>query len=484
MGHRQRQHSNQQPICQQPRPAAHSRAVAEAQQRATRPLAGKPENCSADRPQGAVQSIQAGQAVASLAQDYVLSGGQLDPPQVVLRKLFERLGATYIKLGQFIASSPSLFPEEYVLEFQKCLDRTDPVPFSSIQRILRQELKQQPLESVFSYIDPQPLASASVAQVHSAVLAGSGKEVVVKVLRPGTEDVLLTDLNFLYLFMRVLEFIAPELNRLSVGNILSDIKASMMDEVDFTKEAHHLQTFNDFLDKRDLRGVATAPYVYRQFSSKRVLVMERLRGVPLTDLASIRAVTTKDPEGVLISALNTWFASVLGADTFHADLHAGNLLALLAALAVGDYETMARALATIGACSEDVDYSAFARDLQSFSSELESLNSSLVVTADPSAGFNGMAASVEVDQAQVNRLLLDLVAIGERHGIRFPREFGLFVKQLLYFDRYTRILAPELRVFDDARVNWRAPSSSQGSSGSLDGAEIRMDSSGGGYTYN
>uniref|UniRef100_A0A383VQQ0 Protein kinase domain-containing protein n=1 Tax=Tetradesmus obliquus TaxID=3088 RepID=A0A383VQQ0_TETOB len=466
-------------------------------------------------PRGMFRSIQAGQAVASLAQDYVLSGGRLDPPQVVLRKLFERLGATYIKLGQFIASSPSLFPEEYVLEFQKCLDRTDPVPFATIQRILKQELQQQPLESVFSYIDPQPLASASVAQVHSAVLAGSGKEVVIKVLRPGTEDVLLTDLNFLYLFTRVLEFIAPELNRLSVGNILSDIKASMMDEVDFTKEAYHLQTFNDFLDKRGLRGVATAPYVYRQFSSKRVLVMERLSGVPLTDLASIRAVTSKDPEGVLISALNTWFASVLGADTFHADVHAGNLLvlpdgrvgfidfgivgsispvtwkameALLASLAVGDYDTMARALATIGACSEDVDYSAFARDLQSFFSELESLNSSLVVTGDPSAGFSSMAASVEVDQAQVNRLLLDLVAIGERHGIRFPREFGLFVKQLLYFDRYTRILAPELRVFDDARVNWRAPGNSPGSSSSasssFDGTEIRMSSSGGGYSYN
>lgn len=74
-------------------------------------------------------------------------------------------------------------------------------------------------------------------------------------------------------------------------------------------------------------------------------------------------------------------------------------------------------------CSEDVDYNAFARDLQSFFSELESLNSNLVVTANPSAGVDGMAASLEVDQAQINRLLLDLVAIGERHGIRFPSEW-------------------------------------------------------------
>eukprot|EP00878_Enallax_costatus_P015938 GHUV01016709.1.p2 GENE.GHUV01016709.1~~GHUV01016709.1.p2 ORF type:complete len:232 (+),score=78.29 GHUV01016709.1:1630-2325(+) len=151
--------------------------------------------------------------------------------------------------------------------------------------------------------------------------------------------------------------------------------------------------------------------------------------------------------------------------------------ALLGSLALGDYDTMARALATIGACSEDVDYGAFARDLQSFFSELESLNSNLVVTANPSAGLDSVSASLEVDQAQVNRLLLDLVAIGERHGIRFPREFGLFVKQLLYFDRYTRILAPELRVFDDSRVNWRAAAEAAASgstTSSFDGQEIAV----------
>eukprot|EP00879_Flechtneria_rotunda_P019287 GHRR01020255.1.p1 GENE.GHRR01020255.1~~GHRR01020255.1.p1 ORF type:complete len:220 (+),score=78.85 GHRR01020255.1:487-1146(+) len=159
--------------------------------------------------------------------------------------------------------------------------------------------------------------------------------------------------------------------------------------------------------------------------------------------------------------------------------------ALLGSLALGDYNTMARALATIGACSEHVDYSAFAGDLKSFFTELEGLNSSLVVAADAAAGMRGLSASVEVDQAQVNRLLLDLVAIGERHGIRFPREFGLFVKQLLYFDRYTRILAPELRVFDDQRVNWR---SAAASSFSIDDAGLEIPVSatrpGSNYLYN
>ncbi|KAJ9516035.1 hypothetical protein QJQ45_024446, partial [Haematococcus lacustris] len=417
---------------------------------------------------------------------------------VVLRKLFERLGSTYVKLGQFIASSPSLFPDEYVLEFQKCLDKTEAVPYSAIQPIIEAELVRamcsqaqaavlwallharitigqgRPLGEVFSSVDPVPLASASVAQVHTATLKSSNKQVVIKVLKPGVEDILSTDMSFVYLMSKYLEFIQPKLSRLSLTAIMGDIRTSMLEEVDFNKEADHIQQFSTFLDTRGFRGVATCPYVYRQFSSKRILVMERLVGAPLVDYAAIRSITSKDPEAVLVSALNTWFASVMGADTFHADVHAGNLLvlgdgrvgfldfgivgrispvtwkaveALVTSLALADYETMARALATIGACDVDVDYSKFARDLETFFTELEQVNTNVVVTRNGRSGAGrGVSASLEVDQTQLNRLFLNLVRIGETHGVRFPREFGLFLKQLLYFDRYTRILAPSLQM--------------------------------------
>lgn len=94
---------------------------------------------SSTGPRGITRGVQAVRALVSLTQEY-LTAGKLDEPPVILRKLFERLGATYIKLGQFIASSPSLFPEEYVLEFQKCLDQTEPVPFSRIKKTIEEEL--------------------------------------------------------------------------------------------------------------------------------------------------------------------------------------------------------------------------------------------------------------------------------------------------------------------------------------------------------
>ena len=132
----------------------------------------------------------------------MLQTRQIETPPVLLRKLFDKLGATYIKLGQFIASSPSIFPPEYVEEFQKCLDKTTPVPYEVIYGTIKQELTQ-PVDEVYSYIDPTPLASASIAQVHRAILRASKKEVVVKVLKPGVIDIITTDMNFLYVASRL-----------------------------------------------------------------------------------------------------------------------------------------------------------------------------------------------------------------------------------------------------------------------------------------
>lgn len=194
--------------------------------------------------------------------------GKSLPPQVVLRRLFEKLGATYIKVGQFIASSPTLFPKPYVEEFQKCLDKTDPVPWKVISRTIEEELKQ-PINSVFSSVNPVPLATASVAQVHTAVLRESQKEVVLKVLKPGVEDILATDLNFLLISSKLLEVLNPDLARTSLAGIVSDIRSSMLDEVDFRKEVQHIQQFSAYLDRSGMRQGATCPFVYKHLSSKR-----------------------------------------------------------------------------------------------------------------------------------------------------------------------------------------------------------------------
>ena len=170
---------------------------------------------------GALRIIETLSVVGRQGAGWLL--GDRDALPRRLRHTFESLGATYIKLGQFIASSPSLFPEEYVQEFQKCLDRTPPMPFHYIREMVESELGK-PLAEAFEWVDPQPLASASIAQVHAARLH-NGAEVVIKVQRPGVRNVLLTDFNFLYVSARVIESLAPGLSRSALSGVVEELQA-------------------------------------------------------------------------------------------------------------------------------------------------------------------------------------------------------------------------------------------------------------------
>ncbi|XP_020101864.1 uncharacterized aarF domain-containing protein kinase At5g05200, chloroplastic isoform X2 [Ananas comosus] len=444
-------------------------------------------------PRGALRMAQGIQAVIGVGSEWLndvskttststssrvptdMQLGLLSP--IYVRKLFERMGATYIKLGQFIASAPTLFPAEYVEEFQKCFDRAPAVPFNQIEAILREEL-QRPLDSVYEYIDPVPIASASIAQVHAARLKNSGEDVVIKVLKPGIEDILVADLNFVYIIARILEFINPELRRTSMVAIIGDIKESMLEEVDFRKEAVNIESFRRYLENMGLGNQAKAPTVYRHCSTRRVLTMERLYGVPLTDLDSIRALVP-DPELSLVTALNVWFGSLIACETFHADVHAGNLWLLrdgrigfldfgivgrispktwaameifLESFATENYESMASALVDMGATGKNVDVKAFARDLEKIFSSIQELDTEIFVATSRGPNATAVSANVVMDERQMNALFLDLVRVSESYGLKFPREFALLMKQLLYFDRYTRLLAPTMNMLQDQRI--------------------------------
>lgn len=212
---------------------------------------------------GPARTIQAYLAITRTLQDFLPgpTAEEFSAP-VALRKLFERLGATYVKLGQFIASSPTLFPKEYVLEFQKCLDATEPLEWPVIKRVIETELG--PVSRTFASIDQTPIASASIAQVHAATLK-TGEDVVIKVQKPRIDESLKADLSFIYVASRILEFLQPDWERTSLSAIAGDIRSSMLEELDFEKEATNVEEFRHFLEENNLLKVATAPRIYRKW---------------------------------------------------------------------------------------------------------------------------------------------------------------------------------------------------------------------------
>eukprot|EP00419_Tripos_fusus_P050700 CAMPEP_0172836548 /NCGR_PEP_ID=MMETSP1075-20121228/26551_1 /TAXON_ID=2916 /ORGANISM="Ceratium fusus, Strain PA161109" /LENGTH=550 /DNA_ID=CAMNT_0013679783 /DNA_START=85 /DNA_END=1737 /DNA_ORIENTATION=+ len=424
----------------------------------------------------AVDLVRDGDAAELLAAFSSTSGRPSDQLLArVLRKLFERLGATYVKLGQFVASSPTLFPEAYVREFQKCLDSTEVTPFRFIEKTVERDLGR-PISEVFRNFDPVPLASASIAQVHPAVLL-TGEDVVVKVQKPGVRSTLQADLGFLSIATKVLGFLNPQLKRSSFLDIVEEVRENMLRELDFLQELQNLETFRKFLRDMELEDVAVAPKPYPDASSKRVLTMERLRGVSLIDLDGIRNYS-QNPEGTLITALNVWALSVRGCDIFHADVHAGNLLVLedgrvgfidfgivgrvppeiwkaiedvARSMATEDTLGMSRGLIAMGATDAEVDEQRLADDIRSVMASVRGLQPEVRLRGVPQGGR--VTAEVGLNEAEVTDLLLEIVRVTADNGLKLPREFALLVKQALYFDRYTQLLAPELDPLTDDRVN-------------------------------
>ena len=242
------------------------------------------------------------------------------------------------------------------------------------------------------------------------------------------------------------------------------------------REASNIEEFRDFLREQDLEGTVTAPQVYNELTTKKVLTMQKLNGVSMVDAESIKGITN-DPESLIVTALNTWTSSVLNMPWFHADVHSGNLLVLedgrvgfidfgmvgrvgektfkavselSETMAVGDYEGMATALCNMGATDEDVDVQKFGRDIEQVMRSMSNVSPDIAAVGIGNDG--SVQAAISFDEDEVTNMLLKIVAVTEDNGLRLPREFGLLVKQSLYFDRYLKILAPDLDRATDSRM--------------------------------
>jgi predicted unusual protein kinase regulating ubiquinone biosynthesis (AarF/ABC1/UbiB family) len=250
----------------------------------------------------------------------------------VLRWYFEACGGGYVKIGQLLATRYDLLRVEYTDELGKLLDSLRPVPTPRIVQEIERGLGR-PVTDAFASFDPEPLATASLAQVHGAVLAG-GDEVVVKVLKPGIGEQVRVDLRFLGLSARVLDLL-PVLRGLDVSGLIDDLSRTARDELDLGREAMytaflHEQMVADPIDHY-------APRVYRELSSRNVLTLERIRGVTVREML---AATTNGNSGMLevwgargitprrtaVILLRSVLEQTMRYRSFNADPHPSNLI--------------------------------------------------------------------------------------------------------------------------------------------------------------
>ncbi len=400
-------------------------------------------------------AVTLGVATASTAKlAWARMRGRRGTAPIVVRRAFEQLGPTYVKLGQLVASSEGLFPERYCAEFQKCLDRVPPFPFRDVEKTLRAELGRDPAE-VFADVDPTPLASASIAQVHAARLK-DGSDVVIKVQRPNIAKIVAADLRILRGAAHVFAAL-PHGDLANPIGIVDDFADNLAEELDFVREAANMDEFNRIMKEHHQDEVA-APRVMHELTSRRVLVMERFHGHRVDDVEAFRARSI-DGEAKLLVGMRAWFQSMIFHGFFHGDVHAGNLMALqdgrigfldfgivgrfsperraqvteyLMSFSTGDFDRLANVMIAMGTVDGNtVDRVALAKDL--------------------AVAYEPLLRST-LDSVKYADMLPAILRVSVKHRMRLPRDFVLITKQMLYFDRYAKVLAPKLNIFRDPRV--------------------------------
>lgn len=236
-----------------------------------------------------------------------------------LRLALQDLGPIFIKFGQILSTRRDLLPDDIANELAWLQDKVPPFPPELAVKRIEEQLGAK-IEQVFARFEREPLASASVAQVHAARLK-SGEEVVVKVIRPNLEPVIRSDIAWLFILARLAERVSSEARRLHPVEVVSDYEKTIVDELDLLREAANASQL-----RRNFEGspLLYVPQVYWDWCRPKVLVMERIYGIPVTDLETLRDQRT-DFKALAERGVEIFFTQVFRDSFFHADMHPGNI---------------------------------------------------------------------------------------------------------------------------------------------------------------
>jgi ubiquinone biosynthesis protein len=354
------------------------------------------------------------------------------------RRAFEHLGVTFIKLGQLVAGAEGMLPDEVVAAFATCRDRAPAEPYKHVRAVVEADLGR-PISAVFREFDREPIAAASIAQVHGARLA-SGEEVVVKVQRPNLRRVVAADLSAMAWTVSAFERGDPDRRSLNLGAYVELFAETIGEELDFRLEAENMLDLAAVLAAVPGRPVVV-PRPHPELVTERVLVMERFHGHKI-DAAGDLARVGADPTAILTALLTTFFEGALIHGVFHGDMHGGNLLvttdgqpALLDMGVTGRFTPEARPALVQLLLSPKGEVAAKLQAFQALGgfppgTDLDHIE---VLLAAEWTKREATAAASESD-ATAAEDTKDLLAELVRLGAKIPKELFLFVRGVLYLN--------------------------------------------------
>ena len=368
-----------------------------------------------------------------------------------MRLAAEALGPTFVKMGQILSMRPEIIHPDIAIELQKLQDEVAPVPFEEIKSVIRNELKEEP-EKVFAEIIEEPLAAASIAQVHRAMLH-SGKSVVLKVQRPDIKAIIDVDMEILADLARILSKHSQGLIAQNPVAIVNEFDRSIHRELDFLQEGRSIQRFGRmFADD----STVFMPAFYPELSSPRLLVMDYVDGIKASNLAEI-ADAGLDRIVIAKRGARLILRQIFEFGFFHADPHPGNIMVLDEnIIAPLDYGMVGHldepAIDELGNVLIGVIRKDVRRILRSFeqlgiSHGYESSSSLYVDMED----FINRYYEIPLQQLQVSTLLSEIFDIVQKHHLTIPPNLSLMLKALVTVEGLGRTLYPEFDFVSEVR---------------------------------
>jgi len=368
-----------------------------------------------------------------------------------IRILFEELGPTFVKFGQVLATRPDLVPMSLILELRKLHDEVPPFPFEKVVEIIESGLGKKTAE-VFAEISPEPIAAASIAQVHRARLL-DGSDVVVKVQRPDIREVIASDLNLLRGLADMLEERVPEIRRFKPSRLVEEFSKSIRREIDFRIELENLQRFKaNFAGDTDI----CIPGAYPQFSTPHLLVMEYVSGAKITDRMRLLELGI-DLHKLARTGMTAALRSIFEHGFFHADPHPGNffikddgtfalldfgmmgtvqqeriddMLTFMVSLLTNDIDMLVNLFLDLDIIGDDTDL----RALRSEVSEVL-----------------GRYKAIPLKQIDIGRFLEDIIEIVVRNNVQLPADLLLIGKALATMEGITKELYPDFNPLEEVQ---------------------------------
>jgi ubiquinone biosynthesis protein len=363
------------------------------------------------------------------------------------RQAFEELGPAFVKLGQVLSTRPDLLPPDYIQELSRLQDDVQPVAWSEIEQVIQNELGR-PLADIFDEVNTVPLASASLAQVHRAKLA-TRELVVLKVQRPNILRTLHTDLEIIHDIARYVHNHTPLGQVYDLAEIAEDFADTLNRELDYEAEGHNADRFRrNFADEPGIR----IPWVYWEYTTKRLLVLEYLEGIKIDQIETIDAAG-RDRNAIANQSARMIIQEVLQDGFFHADPHPGNFIVMednvLGAMDFGMVGYLSHSdrvnliqlynvavqmnakgateeLIHIGAAPPDVDRRTLTRDLERLLQRY---------------------AGLGLKEIRIQEVMDDVMPVVFEHRLKLPSNFWLLAKTLAMMEGIGLKLAPNFDVF-------------------------------------